>query len=314
MCTFLPIAALTGSLYADQGEAIAEETTRPNPAGLEVLNAFRAGYPLKTGEIALTPNGWTIAIGGSFFHWDGGRLLSEDYLSASERFTAHPFCRYPEHLPELKPPTSEQKRSIEARITHREENPPTRNPGIYNAIWRISDENSAWNQAKTTFFLGKRLLIHRDLLDELAAIEEELLFYAGGDLALGVYIQSLGQVEGYSWRPIAGTASLSYHSYGTAIDFLPKSYAGKQTYWRWARDRYPQWYVLPYEMRLMPPESFVTAFEKRGFIWGGKWFYFDTMHFEYRPEILILNGYVQTILENPATGVRESVWSPPGEG
>jgi hypothetical protein len=27
-----------------------------------------------------------------------------------------------------------------------------------------------------------------------------------------------------------------------------------------------------------------------GFIWGGKWLFFDTMHFEYRPEILILSG------------------------
>ena len=26
--------------------------------------------------------------------------------------------------------------------------------------------------------------------------------------------------------------------------------------------------------------------EKYGFIWGGRWYHFDTMHFEYRPEIL----------------------------
>jgi hypothetical protein len=34
----------------------------------------------------------------------------------------------------------------------------------------------------------------------------------------------------------------------------------------------------------------VKIFEKYGFIWGGKWFVFDNMHFEYRPEILILSG------------------------
>jgi len=27
-----------------------------------------------------------------------------------------------------------------------------------------------------------------------------------------------------------------------------------------------------------------------GFIWGGKWPNYDTMHFEYRPEIFILSG------------------------
>jgi hypothetical protein len=26
--------------------------------------------------------------------------------------------------------------------------------------------------------------------------------------------------------------------------------------------------------------------EKHGFIWGGKWYHFDTMHLEHRPELL----------------------------
>jgi hypothetical protein len=30
----------------------------------------------------------------------------------------------------------------------------------------------------------------------------------------------------------------------------------------------------------------VEIFERHGFIWGGKWFHYDTMHFEYRPEML----------------------------
>ena len=30
----------------------------------------------------------------------------------------------------------------------------------------------------------------------------------------------------------------------------------------------------------------VEIFERHGFIWGGKWSYYDTMHFEYRPELL----------------------------
>jgi D-alanyl-D-alanine carboxypeptidase len=30
------------------------------------------------------------------------------------------------------------------------------------------------------------------------------------------------------------------------------------------------------------------GFERAGFIWGGKWYHFDTFHFEYRPEIIAL--------------------------
>jgi D-alanyl-D-alanine carboxypeptidase len=41
---------------------------------------------------------------------------------------------------------------------------------------------------------------------------------------------------------------------------------------------------LPYRNRM--PQEIVSIFEKHGFIWGGKWNHFDTMHFEYRPELL----------------------------
>ena len=29
-----------------------------------------------------------------------------------------------------------------------------------------------------------------------------------------------------------------------------------------------------------------TPSEAEGFIWGGRWYHYDTMHFEYRPELL----------------------------
>jgi peptidoglycan LD-endopeptidase CwlK len=34
------------------------------------------------------------------------------------------------------------------------------------------------------------------------------------------------------------------------------------------------------------PIEIVKIFEANGFIWGGKWWHYDTMHFEYRPELL----------------------------
>lgn len=33
------------------------------------------------------------------------------------------------------------------------------------------------------------------------------------------------------------------------------------------------------------PWPIILIFEKYGFIWGGKWHHYDTMHFEYRPEL-----------------------------
>ena len=37
--------------------------------------------------------------------------------------------------------------------------------------------------------------------------------------------------------------------------------------------------------RTTVPKEIVDVFEKYGFIWGGRWYHYDTMHFEYRPEL-----------------------------
>jgi len=73
------------------------------------------------------------------------------------------------------------------------------------------------------------------------------------------------------WRVIAGTKRLSMHSFGLAIDINTKY----SDYWRNS-------FAAAYKNRI--PFEIVEAFERHGFIWGGKWYHYDTMHFEYRPE------------------------------
>ena len=82
----------------------------------------------------------------------------------------------------------------------------------------------------------------------------------------------------FNCRPIAGTKSLSAHGYGIAIDIAVKN----AHYWRWAKGG-PEG-VVTYENTM--PLEIVSVFEKHGFIWGGRWSHYDTMHFEYRPELL----------------------------
>lgn len=82
----------------------------------------------------------------------------------------------------------------------------------------------------------------------------------------------------YNCRAIAGTERASAHSYGIAIDLA----AGPAHYWRWARPGKDGRYVW----RNSLPSEIVEIFEKHGFIWGGRWTHYDTMHFEYRPEML----------------------------
>jgi len=42
--------------------------------------------------------------------------------------------------------------------------------------------------------------------------------------------------------------------------------------------------VAPYHNSMAA--EVIQAFERHGFIWGGRWYHYDTMHFEYRPELL----------------------------
>lgn len=84
----------------------------------------------------------------------------------------------------------------------------------------------------------------------------------------------------FYWRDIAGTHRLSVHSFGAAID-LDTNYAD---YWRWSHIASGN--ISRPVSRI--PMQIVTAFERHGFIWGGRWYHYDTMHFEYRPELLAI--------------------------
>jgi D-alanyl-D-alanine carboxypeptidase len=89
------------------------------------------------------------------------------------------------------------------------------------------------------------------------------------------FIESTGGT--YNCRSVAGSAVRSVHAYGAAID-IDTRYAD---YWRWASKAADG---LVWKNQI--PIEIIRVFEKHGFIWGGYWYHFDTMHFEYRPELL----------------------------
>jgi peptidoglycan LD-endopeptidase CwlK len=84
----------------------------------------------------------------------------------------------------------------------------------------------------------------------------------------------------FLWRIISKTNRLSMHSFGIAIDINTKY----SDYWQWAgKNLTEESTEIPYKNRI--PSEIVTVFEKYGFVWGGRWHHYDTMHFEYRPEL-----------------------------
>lgn len=82
----------------------------------------------------------------------------------------------------------------------------------------------------------------------------------------------------FVWRKIHGTSRRSMHSFAIAIDVGVE----RADYWDWGRPDAAGHYR--YKNRF--PLEIAKIFERHGFVWGGRWYHFDTMHFEYRPELL----------------------------
>ncbi|KOR31612.1 hypothetical protein TI05_12465 [Achromatium sp. WMS3] len=92
------------------------------------------------------------------------------------------------------------------------------------------------------------------------------------------YVRNIGGT--FYWRKIAGTSRLSAHSFGIAIDINTK-YAA---YWRWQKNKRGGFR----KARNKYPLELIAIFENHGYIWGGRWYHYDTMHFEYRPELIAI--------------------------
>jgi hypothetical protein len=110
--------------------------------------------------------------------------------------------------------------------------------------------------------IDRRLSAISRELDELSTQDKRYLYPPGGT---------------YVCRPVADTGQPSMHSWGAAIDINPVF----SDYWLWHRSVGGR----PVYVNRIPLEI-VAIFERHGFIWGGRWAHFDTMHFEYRPELL----------------------------
>lgn len=111
--------------------------------------------------------------------------------------------------------------------------------------------------------------------DSLKAVQADIL--ANAPHRVDYFRQS----SSFYWRPVRGARRMSAHSYGIAID-LCTEYAH---FWQWSHPDKGESDELTYENAL--PEDIVKIFEKHGFISGTKWYHYDTMHFEFRPELLL---------------------------
>ena len=107
----------------------------------------------------------------------------------------------------------------------------------------------------------------RDVRDALAARPELKRYLAP---SAGVF----------NWRKVSGAKNMSVHSFGAAIDLNTKF----ADYWVWSGGKPGR--VPTYANKY--PLEIIEIFERHGFVWGGRWYHYDTMHFEYRPDLLAI--------------------------
>ena len=256
----------------------------------QVMKALAAAYPRQIERVEFRQGDWALFMRNTWYYYAGSKLLPENLLWSADSYNPQPFYNYIKELPVWKTPSSEEAERYNNYTINRNINPLRRSPHFFDDLWRVHNREESYQRVKSIRFLGKTTMVHYMIMEELSLVEELILTAAKTDPQIQTWINSLTTVEAWNWRNIADTQSRSFHSYGLAVDLLPKSLGGKESYWLWALRKRPDWWNVPYSDRFHPPDKVIKAFETYGFVWGGKWTFYDTMHFEYRPDIIILSG------------------------
>ncbi len=148
---------------------------------------------------------------------------------------------------------------------------------LFKMMYGSSEAQVRKNLVSVSWF-GEKVLFTKinGAADSLRAVAAELAKHP----ELRPYLKSSGS---FLWRKVRGANRQSAHSYGMTIDIG----VAKSDYWLWKNPGKGETEHIVYANRF--PKELVLIFEKHGFIWGGRWYHYDTMHFEFRPEILAAN-------------------------
>ncbi|MGD9656820.1 MAG: M15 family metallopeptidase [Methylocystis sp.] len=142
-----------------------------------------------------------------------------------------------------------------------------RNAAFFDKIYGDCDKGETQKHLTSiSWFTGKvRVTTVNGVAEKLRAVAMEI-----DRLPQDIRRHAYPSAGAFNCRVVKDTGKRSMHAYGAAID-LNTAFSD---YWLWRKGGYRN--RIPYEI--------VEIFERHGFIWGGKWGHFDTMHFEYRPE------------------------------
>jgi hypothetical protein len=259
-----------------------EDRLRADPG----VRAFVESYGSLIDSVAYRDEDATFYLGSEPVRFMGGRMVMERRAEGEAETDFQPiFYRYSlEPLAAPPAPTGEPVYSTDVLVS------------LFGRT-----EGQIRRHARSATFLDHKIFVNTLLLEPLEAVERDVREAARRDAAVAAWIDHLDVVYSFASRSIAGSGNRSYHAWGMAVDLRPDSYGGRHVYWRWSRARDREgWSRIPLAKRWAPPQAVVEAFERHGFVWGGKWYHFDVIHFEYRPEIILFNRLLAEEDAHPA--------------
>lgn len=232
------------------------------PAGLSCLPTWYAGAVNWRAD-----GGWGLELdGGNFLPWDTGKQLPQRDEDSEEVPDLRDIFEPPYVTGPIVPIDTSDAGPIE-------DPGRTRVEQLFLATYGQTRAVVQQRLGKVRFF-GLRYPIHERVAGALERVVVRLEPEVKADPRLLPFLKNIGGT--WSWRTIKRSKHLSGHAFGIAIDIN----AERSNYWRWT------YRGQPMVWKNKVPQTIVDAFESEGFIWGGRWKHFDTMHFEYRPELL----------------------------
>lgn len=244
------------------------------------IRAILEGYGALIDSVTYLDDDVVFQLPGGPVFFQGGRLLGQASLGKAQDYDPifYPYPLFP----------------LRAPIAATDE--PRNSRDFLEGLFGTTEEEIR-AQGVSAEFLNRRVFVNAFCLQALKKVEEKIDTLAATDPEVRTWVRNIEIAYSFIDKEIAGTRGRSHHAFGMAIDLIPTSYGGKHVYWRWSRVfNRESWAQIPVEERWSPPQAVIEAFESHGFVWGGKWPRFDTIHFEYRPEILAYNRMMREAL------------------
>jgi len=261
-----------------------------------ILNAYKEAYPGLITDITRGENDWCVKFAnGNIYYWADGKILPESILPESDKYISYSI--YPYNMNGRCPELYTEEQIGKLRVINKPDKKKKLVPGeegsLYKELFAITTKKSAIKNLSEVKLSGHYIQVHRSIAEKIKSIDSKISSLAKTDPEVRSFVKTIGSVQAFNWRKVAGTSRKSNHSYGIAIDILPKKYRKKTIYWSWEQEKNKDWMLLPQSSLWTPPDPVVKIFLAEGFIWGGHWDKYDTMHFEYRPELIFLSKSIK---------------------